>query len=390
MFDGLAALLDPGDLELLKKNSKAAFFEPLVGAAAHALAAVLDRVRHGTIPESSAPDAIVQQAATLASSLAAKPDAWPEFRAQLHRSAGQGSQVAGARRDRARLDGEVEDALIDALLPQPGDPAGRRRRRPGHRRSRSIRCIRSGSSAGCSTASRRGLRRAGADGYGGGILLFAALAAVSAGRASTAIVLAADEGRRRDRAGSRRCSSSTAFWRSATCFGMSGASSRRWPPAISTPRATRIAALVGRDVDRMDAAACRRAAIESLSENLTDGFTSPLVWYAVAGLARPRAVQGRQHDGLDGRLQDAAVSAVRLVRRAARRCDELRAGAADVAADCGGRRGVAVLLGPQGVSHRSPAARDPARARIQDGAKRPPPGESNGASSGRSGCTARS
>jgi adenosylcobinamide-phosphate synthase len=46
----------------------------------------------------------------------------------------------------------------------------------------------------------------------------------------------------------------------------------------------RIAALVGRDVDRMDAAACRRAAIESLSENLTDGFTAPLAWYAVAGL----------------------------------------------------------------------------------------------------------
>jgi adenosylcobinamide-phosphate synthase len=34
----------------------------------------------------------------------------------------------------------------------------------------------------------------------------------------------------------------------------------------------------------MDAAACRRAAIESLSENLTDGFTSPVFWYVVAGL----------------------------------------------------------------------------------------------------------
>ena len=45
-----------------------------------------------------------------------------------------------------------------------------------------------------------------------------------------------------------------------------------------------IAQLVGRDTDRMDAAACRRAAIESLSENLTDGFTSPVFWYVVAGL----------------------------------------------------------------------------------------------------------
>jgi adenosylcobinamide-phosphate synthase len=42
--------------------------------------------------------------------------------------------------------------------------------------------------------------------------------------------------------------------------------------------------LVGRDTAAMDAAACRRAAVESLSENLTDGFTSPLFWYAIAGL----------------------------------------------------------------------------------------------------------
>jgi adenosylcobinamide-phosphate synthase len=45
-----------------------------------------------------------------------------------------------------------------------------------------------------------------------------------------------------------------------------------------------VAALVGRDTDRMDLAACRRAAIESLSESLTDGFTSALFWYALAGL----------------------------------------------------------------------------------------------------------
>jgi adenosylcobinamide-phosphate synthase len=46
----------------------------------------------------------------------------------------------------------------------------------------------------------------------------------------------------------------------------------------------RISCLVGRDTDHMDFAACRRAAIESLSENLTDGFVSPIFWYAVAGL----------------------------------------------------------------------------------------------------------
>ena len=45
-----------------------------------------------------------------------------------------------------------------------------------------------------------------------------------------------------------------------------------------------IGLLVGRDTEPMDAAACRRAAVESLSENLTDGFTSPIFWYAIAGL----------------------------------------------------------------------------------------------------------
>ncbi len=50
--------------------------------------------------------------------------------------------------------------------------------------------------------------------------------------------------------------------------------------------AARIASaqLVGRDSDRMDASACRRAAIESLAENLVDGFVSPIFWYALAGL----------------------------------------------------------------------------------------------------------
>jgi adenosylcobinamide-phosphate synthase len=45
-----------------------------------------------------------------------------------------------------------------------------------------------------------------------------------------------------------------------------------------------VARLVGRDTAPMDGAACRRAVIESLSENLTDGFVSPVFWYAVGGL----------------------------------------------------------------------------------------------------------
>jgi adenosylcobinamide-phosphate synthase len=45
-----------------------------------------------------------------------------------------------------------------------------------------------------------------------------------------------------------------------------------------------VSALVGRDTDRMDGPACRRAGVESLSENLTDGFVSPVFWYVLGGL----------------------------------------------------------------------------------------------------------
>jgi len=83
-FEDIAADLEGADLALLRNNGKAALFEPLVGAAAHALAAVLDRVRQGTLPASVSTDAVVQQAATLAASLAAQLDRWPEFRLRLH------------------------------------------------------------------------------------------------------------------------------------------------------------------------------------------------------------------------------------------------------------------------------------------------------------------
>jgi adenosylcobinamide amidohydrolase len=86
IFDELGARMPAGDLELLRRNAKAVFYEPLAGAAAHATATVLDRVRHGTLPESVARDALVQQAATLAASVSAQPDRWVEFRKQLHAS----------------------------------------------------------------------------------------------------------------------------------------------------------------------------------------------------------------------------------------------------------------------------------------------------------------
>jgi adenosylcobinamide amidohydrolase len=82
--DDMAPFLESADLDLLRKNFKAVTYEPLVGAAAHALAAVLDRIRHGTLPASVERDAAVQGAATLAVNVAARPDRWSEFRARLH------------------------------------------------------------------------------------------------------------------------------------------------------------------------------------------------------------------------------------------------------------------------------------------------------------------
>jgi adenosylcobinamide amidohydrolase len=79
----LAPLLSERELELLKKNFQSVVYEPKVSAAAYAIAAVLDRIRAGTLPAGAARDIFRQQAATLASSLAARPDAWPEFYARL-------------------------------------------------------------------------------------------------------------------------------------------------------------------------------------------------------------------------------------------------------------------------------------------------------------------
>jgi adenosylcobinamide amidohydrolase len=83
IVEDLTGKLDASDLELLRRNSKAAFYEPLAGAAAHALAAVLDRARHGTLPGSVLPEAALQQAATLAANLAAAPHRWVEFHERL-------------------------------------------------------------------------------------------------------------------------------------------------------------------------------------------------------------------------------------------------------------------------------------------------------------------
>jgi adenosylcobinamide hydrolase len=82
-FDDIAPLLSAVDLELLKRNDKSVFYEPLVAAAGYAMASILDRVRYGTLPGSAAREALRQQAAVLAANLAARPERWPDFLARL-------------------------------------------------------------------------------------------------------------------------------------------------------------------------------------------------------------------------------------------------------------------------------------------------------------------
>jgi hypothetical protein len=95
VFGQLSGLLDAEDFELFRKNSKSVFYEPQVGAAAHALAATLDRGRHGTLPQSCIRNAVVRQAAMLAANLAVKPQ-WPAFRPRLQDAPAESSKLVVA------------------------------------------------------------------------------------------------------------------------------------------------------------------------------------------------------------------------------------------------------------------------------------------------------
>ena len=82
-LSGLAGLLPEEQHAFLQKNRKAVFFAPGVAAAAYAFAAVLDRIAFGTLPPGIAQESLRQQAASLACSLAARPQDWPLFRHEL-------------------------------------------------------------------------------------------------------------------------------------------------------------------------------------------------------------------------------------------------------------------------------------------------------------------
>ena len=126
------------------------------------------------------------------------------------------------------------------------------------------------------------LRKLGADGYGGGIALFILLSTIWLGGTSAVLI------------GLQKWSHGAAsffhLFLAYSCLALHDLVRHAWAVETAARRGdldgarTSISKLVGRDTDRMGIAACRRAAIESLSENLTDGFVSPLSWYVVAGL----------------------------------------------------------------------------------------------------------
>jgi len=132
------------------------------------------------------------------------------------------------------------------------------------------------------TLFERGLRRIGADGYGGGIALFFLLALAWVG-GTVALLIAALHV-------SWKLALAIEIFLAYSCLALRDLLKHSWAVEKAAKAGdlagarSAIARLVGRDTDRMDLAACRRAAIESLSENLTDGFTSPIFWYVVAGL----------------------------------------------------------------------------------------------------------
>ncbi len=134
----------------------------------------------------------------------------------------------------------------------------------------------------------RALRELGWDGYGGGITLFLLLTGLWCGAISALVV---GLSRYAALAGYSNIVAlvvhlfvlySFIALRDLLRHGQAVESSAHRGDLAGARRA--VSQLVGRDTDRMDVAACRRAAIESLSENLTDGFVSALFWYVLGGL----------------------------------------------------------------------------------------------------------
>ena len=194
------------------------------------------------------------------------------------------------------------------------------------------------------TRTEKALRKSGFDGYGGGIALFFVLALVWAGGISLAVVALPDV-----------AASLVSVFLIYSLLALRDLLRHGWDVEraatagdVAAARSA-VSKLVGRDTAKMDGAACTRAAIESLSENLTDGFVSPVFWYAVGGL--PGLIVFKVVSTMDSMVgyKTERYLAFRMVRRADGRFDELDSGADHVGAARRGGVGAAEILGAQGA-----------------------------------------
>ena len=128
----------------------------------------------------------------------------------------------------------------------------------------------------------RGLRALGLSGYGGGVVLGVSMSVLWVG--ATAALLIAAEG----------VNPTLAFALHAfvvySMLALRNLVDHAWAVEVAARSGDIDAArqataqFVARDTAELDFEACRRAAMESMSENLTDGYISPLLWYVVGGV----------------------------------------------------------------------------------------------------------
>lgn len=106
----MAAHLGEKDRELLANNYLGVLHEPQVAGAAYALAAVQDRIAYGVLPEAGAAELLLNQAALMAASLAARPGEFPRFRSALAESAAAWAGDAAAPPGPEAARGAASDA----------------------------------------------------------------------------------------------------------------------------------------------------------------------------------------------------------------------------------------------------------------------------------------
>ena len=360
-----------------RRNSKAAFYEPLVGAAAHALAAVLDRVQASDAARVGAArrrraagrDAC-RESRRQAASLGRVPRAAPRERTRR-------AEGARARGHRARLEREVAIELTELA----------------RRSSLRARCLPSCSISrsaipsiawhpvrlmGAHARARR--ERAAAR--------WAPTATAAASRCSSssaavwvagvsALVLAAAAHVAPWLAGSFMSSSSTACSRSAICCATSGASSARCRAAISTGARAAIGAPC-RPRHRADGRRRLPARGDRKPEREPDRrLHEPALLVRAGGL--PGLVLFKVVSTMDSMVGYKTPRYLRFGWCGARLddVDELRAGAADLAADCAvAALHAAAVPGGKALRRRPRASTRCCRVRTPAGAKRPRPARS--------------